>query len=783
MEDKTVFAARFRKKALRVCLLPAGVLALLVFFVRILVGLVPAALLYPEPSPVVLDRSGKPLRFFLARDDRWRFNVSVKELDPGLTQAVLACEDRWFYFHPGVNPFSLVRAFCQNLRSGRVISGGSTLTMQVARMLERRPRTYRSKLIEICRAFELELRYSKREILTFYFNLAPYGGNLQGVAAASWLYFGKAPDRLGPAEIALLVALPQSPETRRPDLHPQTAEQARNRVLARLKERHVISREEYRRAVSTPAPKAREELPLTAPHLAEMLVSKADKNGRVASTIDLNLQLFCEKKLKNHIQKLKQRGIRNGAVVIIENNTRAVRALVGSPDFFDAQSQGQVNAALAPRSPGSTLKPFLYARALDQGLVSPELLLPDVPVAYGEYEPENYDQSYRGMVSMRDALINSLNVPAVNIEARLKREGVWSILREARFKSIGADQSYYGLSLVLGGCGVNLLELTNLYASLAAKGLWTPCRLTEEEPLGEGKSLFSRASAYIITDILTEVRRPDLQNDIITATNLPLIALKTGTSSGRRDAWSIGYDPEWTIGVWVGNATGEGNPDLVGAESAAPLLMEIFDALRSGRKQKWFEPPPEVGFRRVCSLSGMLPSPDCPETKQEMFIYNVSPTKVCSFHQKFEIDAATGYRVCSHCRAGRKYSEKIFIKWPQEVANWMKANNILVEEIPSHLPSCPYQDEGKPPQIIAPQPRDRFMLREGVQAELQQIRLRAAVDNRIKTIYWFMDGKMIYKGPASQTVFYLLSSGEHQAVCMDEEGRKSSVSFAVQRPQ
>jgi len=759
----------------------AAVLALI--FARLLVGPLPASALYPPPSPVVHDRSGKPLRFFLAPDDQWRFYATLKELSPALVQSELAYEDRWFYFHPGVNPFALSRAFVQNLRSGEIISGGSTLTMQVARMLERRPRTYRSKLIEIFRALQLEARYSKKQILAFYFNLAPYGGNIQGVAAASWLYFGKPPDRLGPAEIALLVALPQSPETRRPDLHPKAAKLARDRVLARLHSKGLISSEELRRAIDAPVPSGRKKLPMVAPHLSEMLLAKADENGHVLSTIDLELQAFCEKKLKAHIQKLKGRGIKDAAVVLIENKTGAVRVLVGSPEFFDVPSQGQVNAAVAPRSPGSTLKPFLYGRGLDQGLVSPELLLADVPTNFGDYQPENYDDSFRGMVSMREALISSLNIPAVNLDARLKDQGSWSILREAKFKSISADKNYYGLSLVLGGCGVNLLELTNLYAALAGQGLWKPYRLLENSPKPAGKKLFSRASAYIITDILSEVKRPDLDNELIRSTNLPLIAIKTGTSSGRRDAWSIGFDPDWTIGVWAGNADGQGNPDLVGAASAAPLVFEIFDALKSGPKQKWFERPPEVGFRKVCALSGMIAGPDCPETKEEMFIYNVSPGQVCTFHRKFEINDKTGFRLCSFCRQGRTYTEKVFIKWPQEVANWMKANNILVEEIPPHLPACTHQDQGKAPEIVSPKPGDNFMLREGIDDSLQQIRLRAAVDNRVKTIFWFVDGRMIFKGAASETVFYRPDPGAHQLVCMDEEGRKSSISFSVQRPE
>ena len=767
------------KKFSQLLLLASAVLLLAAVAVRWRIGPIPLDRLRPPPSPVILDRHGQPLRFFLAPDDQWRFQSQLKDISPRLLRAVIACEDRWFYYHPGTNPLSLVRAFAQDLLAGHIVSGGSTLTMQVARMTERRPRTYRAKLAEIARALQLELTFSKKEILAFYFNLAPYGGNLQGVGAASWLYFGKPPSQLGWAEIALLVALPQSPEQRRPDLHPAQAKKARDRVLARFLNLRLITAEEYRRALLNPVPTAWASLPLIAPHLSQMLADRAGPSGRVLSTVDLNLQTLCEEKTRQHIARLKPRGISDAAVVVIENKSRSVRALVGSPDFFDVPGQGQVNAALAVRSPGSTLKPFLYARGLDRGLVSPELLLADVPANYAGYEPKNYDETYRGMVSMKDALIASLNIPAINLEARLGLDGTWSLLRQAEFRSISPDRSRYGLSIILGGCGVSLIELTNLYSTLAQQGLWQRYRLVESEPLAAPQRLFSAEAAFIVTDLLSQVKRPEMDNDLIPATNLPTIAWKTGTSYGRKDGWSIGYDRDWTIGVWVGNASGEGNPELVGAISAAPLLFEIFDALASSKNQKWFERPPEVWVRRVCALSGMIPGPNCPETKEEYFIHAVSPNRVCDFHQLYDIDDRTGYRLCSFCREGRAYASKLFIQWPHEVATWMQANHLRAEAIPPHLPACPHQGQTLAPKIVSPSPDDRFLLRPGIAPRDQQIALRASVDNRIKNIYWFLDGELFSKGPPAQTVFYLPVPGRHQLTCLDEEGNKSTLVFSV----
>jgi penicillin-binding protein 1C len=731
-------------------------------------------------SPVVTDKHGKPLRIFLSPDDKWRFYVHFSEISPVLIDTVTCYEDRFFYSHPGVNPLALARAFWQNLRRGHVVSGGSTITMQIARMSDPKKRTYLNKLKEIITALRLEMKYSKQELLEIYFNLAPYGGNIEGVGAATWLYLGKAPGKLSLAEAALLASIPQSPEKNRPDKFPKMSLEARNKVLQRLLEMGKISKQEFRDASTREVPFQRQPVPCMAPHLSRLLATRHPNQHRIHSTIDSKIQALAREKLRSHIERLRQKGITNGAVVVIENRTRTVRAMVGSYDFFDKSNSGQVNGALAPRSPGSTLKPFLYARALDMGVISPQMLIPDVPMQYGGYSPENYDGKYNGMVTMRQALIRSLNVPPVNLQARLGNDGIFHVLKKVEMSTIKGGREYYGLSIILGGCEITLLELTNLYATLADRGRFRMARIREDEPPEPFIQVFSPAAAYIITDILANLRRPDLPDIWEAAVNIPLIAWKTGTSYGRHDAWSIGYNPQYTVGVWTGNFSGKAVPELVGSQAAGPLLMDIFNALAKETNNTWFTRPPQVGKRMVCALSGMSPGPDCEHLKSELYIRNVSPTKTCNFHRRFDIDDKTGYRLCSHCRVGRDYHSELFVVWPRGVATWMIQNGIPVDEIPRHFPDCTRVSSHKPPVIRSPQAGGLYLIRPGISLEDQKISLLSSVANNIKKVFWFVDGQLLWSGPPTEKVFYLPERGRHSFVCMDEEGRRSKITIRVE---
>ena len=665
----------------------------------------PKTRLHPPPSYIVSDRNGEWLRAFLADDGMWRFShqqsanssqqrkfsVNRKPLvaegfrrfpkvsegyfgvSPLLHQAMLTAEDRWFYYHCGINPVSIVTALYDNIKAGEVVRGGSTITMQLARLMEPKARTIPNKLIEMFRALQLELTYSKSEILNFYFNMLPYGGNIVGTGTASRFYFNKPQHAISLGEAALLAAIPNSPEGLRPDRFPENARHARAKILNRLLASRQISEAQWREALQEPIPTKRHVLPFNAPHLSRMLVKgnrwkmEATTDGRIYTTIDSKVQETALRILREYLnasaiagsQRLPIHGASTGAIVVMDTESRHVLAMVGSHDFFDQPASGQVNGTLAPRSPGSTLKPFVYALAIEQGLITPETLLFDVPVNYAGYEPVNYDGKYNGYVTARQALAASLNVPAVNLSARLKNVTLHSFLKQAGISTL-APKKKYGLSMVLGGCEVNLLELTTLYAGLANMGEFRPYQLTiprNNHQRAENFSpqrLLQAETSFIIAQMLTESQLPSntVKNPeaFESTMNLPKIAWKTGTSYGHRDAWCIGYSPKLTIGVWLGNFDGKGAPMLSGADAATPILFALFTALTGQDTHRWYTTPEQLKTREVCALTGVLPSPHCPTRKSDVYIPGISSVKVCSIHKRIHVDTVTGYSLCSHCR-------------------------------------------------------------------------------------------------------------------------------------
>lgn len=800
---------------------------LLTCFIVVLPGLIllvanwvfplPVEKLHPPSSTVVLDRHGEWLRAFAASDDSWRIpEPSLAEISPKLRTAVLTYEDRWFYHHFGINPFSIAQALVTNIKAGRVVRGGSTITMQVARMMEPKPRTIRNKIIEMFRALQLEARYSKDEILRLYLNTAPYGGNIVGSAAASRIYFNKPQNRLSLGEAALLAAIPNSPSRLRPDLYHANAVRAREKVLRRMVTFGKISEEKLREAVSEPIPTTRYPMPFSASHLTRLLknshfeqtspsstrlhprlsdgkITGAARNRvfHIHSTIDARIQELGERILHESLAPLRQEGISTGAVVVMHTKSREVLALVGSYSFFDQESEGQVDGANARRSPGSTLKPFIYGLAIDRGLITPESLLNDVPIDYSGYKPVNYDGEYRGYVTASEALAHSLNVPAVNLYSRLGNNGIYSFLQNAGISTLPKSKSHYGLSLILGGCELTLLELTTLYAGLANFGEFSEYRLTlDPVENGEGniagskshataKRLLSREACYILTEMLTEVRRPDFPAAFEASTNLPKIAWKTGTSFGHRDAWSIGYTPEFTIGVWVGNFNGTGVSSLVGSEVAGPILFSLFTALTTPATNRWFTRAGRVNTREVCSLSGMLPSSYCRSSKFDYYIPSVSPNTVCTIHKGIYVDERTGTTLCSHCRVGRTYRHAVFEEWPAAIGTWLKRNGFSITEMPSHFSSCTGLVAGHSPIVISPSENSEYHIRPGIPLEDQKISLQASVSNRTKQIFWFLDGQLVFSGDPADKVFLTPVAGKHRLTCVDDEGRSTSQTLII----
>ena len=728
------------------------------------------------------------------------------KIDNYFHQAILTSEDRWFYYHYGINPVSIVTALYDNLKAGEVVRGGSTITMQLARLMEPKARNISNKLIEAFRALQLEQTYSKSEILTFYFNMLPYGGNIVGTAAASRFYFNKPQHALSLGEAALLAAIPNAPERLRPDRFPENARKAREKVLNRLLARGQISKQQWQEALQEPIPKTRYPLPFKAPHLSRMLVKDAapTTDGRIYTTIDMKVQETAVRILREYLRKPSLQGSHSagtGAIVVMDTQSREVLAMVGSHDFFDQRASGQINGTLAPRSPGSALKPFVYALAMEQGLITPETLLFDVPISYAGYEPVNYDGKYNGYVTARQALARSLNVPAVNLNARLKNITLPTFLKQAGISTLAPDRKY-GLSMVLGGCEVNLLELTTLYAGLANMGEFEPYQIVvsgqqsagssqqSESLLAKSRQLKSKnysnkrllraETSFIITEMLTTSQRPAnavKSLEVFESTiNLPKIAWKTGTSYGHRDAWCIGYSPTLTIGVWLGNFDGRGAPMLSGTDTATPILFALFSALTGQDTHRWFIKPEHLKTRQVCALSGAPVSPHCPTHKSDVYIPGISPVATCTIHKRIYIDETTGHSLCSHCQnfSTDNAHPKIFEEWPAEAATWLTENGFAVPVLPEHNPLCTGTIAGNAPIILSPADNTTYYIRTGVPLENQKIRLSASVSNRTQNLFWFLDGELIFKGKAGEEYWLTPVKGQHVLTCVDAEGRSAS---------
>ena len=787
----------------------------------------PKARLHPPVSQIVLDRNGEWLRAFLADDGMWRFshqsqqifnksapsltknshygtNATTDTYSPLLHQAILISEDRWFYYHYGINPISIATAIYDNLKAGEVVRGGSTITMQLARLMEPKARNIPNKFIEMFRAFQLEHAYSKSEILTFYFNMLPYGGNIVGTAAASRFYFNKPQHTLSLGEAALLAAIPNAPERLRPDRFPENARKAREKVLNRLLARRQISEQQWQEAVQEPIPHKRYPLPFKAPHLSRLLIKENRKkfgvrnpshsrttNGRIHTTIDAKVQDTAARLLNEYLvdaaRKPSLRGSHStstGAIIVMDTQNRHILAMVGSHDFFDRKALGQINGTLAPRSPGSALKPFVYALAMEEGLITPETLLFDVPVTYADYTPVNYDGKYNGYVTARQALARSLNVPAVNLNARLKNRTLHAFLKQAGISTLAPAQKY-GLSMVLGGCAVNLLELTTLYAGLANMGEFGPYQLTKlHQPKTENysKRLLRQETSFIITEMLTNsqlptntVKNPEAFERTM---NLPKIAWKTGTSYGHRDAWCIGYSPTFTIGVWLGNFDGKGTPMLSGTDAATPILFALFTALTGQDTHHWFTKPEQLKTRQVCTLSGAPVSPHCPTHKEDVYIPGVSSVTVCAIHKPIYVDESTGYSLCSHCWGNNDGAtgpyKKIFQEWPADAATWLAENGFAVSVLPAHNPLCTGTISGNAPIILSPAEDTTYYIREGVSLENQKIRLTASASSRTQDLFWFLDGELIFQGNAGEQYWLTPTRGKHVLTCVDAEGRSAT---------
>jgi len=733
----------------------------------------------PQYSPIVTAADGSVLHAFLNPTQKWRMKTELREITPALRKAIIAKEDRWFYYHFGINPLAIVKAAGRNVFGEGRTTGASTITMQVARLLEPKERTLGNKLLEMLRAVQLEAHYSKDEILQLYLNLVPYGGNVEGVKSAALLYFQQPPDYLSLAQTVTLAIIPNRPRGLVLGKNNGAVLQERNRWLRRFGELGLFSAKDIEDALLEPLDVQRHAAPTLAPHLARRLVRRFPHEAIVASTLNRSKQAKAEDLTRNYVRRLHEIGISNAAVLVINNRTRTVEAYVGSADFGDSFSQGQVDGIQAVRSPGSTLKPFLYALAMDRGLLTPKLVMPDVPTNFGGYQPENFDKHCNGEVTLERALAYSLNIPAVRVLSEMGVPTFTDKLREAGFQRVSRDAPRLGLSSILGGCGASLEELTNLYVTLASGGKYAPLRWTSD--LGHKAKelpLVSDASAFLVTDILSQLTRPDLPINYQSSTRLPKVAWKTGTSYGRRDAWSIGYNREYTIGVWVGNFSGQGAPALTGADVATPLLFDLFNTIAYNSPNDWFQPPASLDFRLVCAETGLLPGEHCPNQIIDYFLPSTSSTQRCQHQKEVLVSVDGAYAYCRACAPAAGFRRELYPNMLSEVLAYKETQGIPYRRLPPHNPGCQLVRGGteRAPSITSPLANTEYVLNKH---EKQQLLLSCAADNEVRQVYWYVNDRFLRAAAASERVFFQPSAGPLKISCADDHGRNTDIQVTV----
>ena len=760
-------ATRPRRAALLATMAMIAIVALLVLL-RLLPH--PPLASYAPRSTAVYAEGGELLRLTLAADDQYRLWTPLDQVSPDYLAALQWHEDRHFRWHPGVDPLALVRALARSTGGAR--QGGSTITMQLARLVYHlRTRNVPGKLRQVAAAIWLECRYSKREILEAYVNLAPFGRNVQGVGAASLIYFGRPAARVSFAESLALAVIPQSPRLRGPGGPESPAlRAARLRLVQEWAASHPLGAEALLAASRPLQVRGLAQLPQEAPHAVAALLQEHAGEPELHTTLVLAQQRALERALQAWIATVRHLGVANAAALLLDTRTMGVRALVGSADFHDAAIDGQVNGATARRSPGSTLKPFIYALAMDQGLIHSQSMIKDAPTAFGSYSPENFDGHFVGPVSAHDALIASRNVPAIVLSARLAQPTLYQFLQSAGVSRL-ASESHYGLALALGGGEVTMEELAALYGMLAQAGIYRPLHYLAGEPVQPGLRLLSPESSYIVRRILADNPRPDgLPNQ------QPVAAWKTGTSWGFRDAWSAGTIGPYVLVVWVGNFDGSSNNAFVGVQVAAPLFFRIADALRESMPSTadaWLRPPPGVARVPVCAASGDLPNADCPRSLPAWYIPGRSPIRVSSVHRRVPIDLRTGEVACAGTPRAYVRNE-LFESWPSDIQRLYAQAGMPRRRVPASHCAQPLAAAAQPPPaIVSPTADVTYQLHSSPAAEPLPLVATGGAD--VNTLYWFADGAFLgSSGPSVPLGWTPGHSGQFSLSVVDDQGGSAS---------
>ncbi len=760
-------------------------LILLIFFYNCL----PDPLFNDPISTVLISSEGKLLSAKIAKDQQWRFPHNLKI--PGkFEEAIIQYEDKRFYYHPGFDPLALVRSLYLNIKAGKIVSGGSTISMQVIRLARKnKGRTYLEKLIELILALRLEVKYSKEEILALYASYAPFGGNVVGLETASFRYFERPPSNLSWAEACTLAVLPNSPSLIHPGRNRKKLKDKRDKLLKTLFEKKIISNLEYRLSKIEEVPQNPKRLPQMAQHLMNSL-DKSNKNRSVLkTTLKFNIQKNVTKILNNHSKELLIKDIHNGAVIVIDNENLEVIAYVGNTNTGNKVNKGNnVDIVRSPRSTGSILKPFLFASMLEKSEILPDTLVSDIPTQYNGYIPENFDEKYRGVVTAKAALSKSLNIPAVRM---LRKHGIhrfYDFLKNFGITTLHRDADDYGLTLILGGAEGTLYDIAGIYANLIRISenpekyashkfdkKYQKIKVLKNRKHQKGDLSISSGSAYLTMQALLEVVRPGAENYWKKFSSSKKVAWKTGTSYGLRDAWAIGCTKKYTVAVWIGNATGEGKPGLVGVTVAAPVMFDIFNFLP---ESQWIEEPEsDLKTVKVCSKSGKFPTTLC-ETKDVKIPVNSHYSDICTYHKRIHVDKK-GYRVNSNCESVSKITPKTWFVLPPLQAFYYKRKNASYKNLPMERSDCQRFSSIKEMEIVYPPNGTSLFIPIDLDEKISATVFEAVHREKDSIIYWHLDDKYLGTTSFIHKMSYAPKPGTHKLILVDNKGLRIERTFKV----
>ena len=760
--------------------------------------LLPVAHFEEENNTILETRDGVLLSARITSDGQWRF-PPCDSVPYKFRQCIRYFEDEYFPYHPGVNPVSLGKALVRNIRAGKIVSGGSTISMQVVRLSRKgKPRTLTQKGIEMVLALRLELGRSKEEILELYASYAPFGGNVVGIDAASWRYYGRPAYQLSWGEAATLAVLPNAPSLIYPGRNQEDLREKRDRLLYKLEEKGLIGPMDGDLARSEPLPSKPYPLPQLTPHLLDRARKDGMQGMRVLTTIDRDLQERVGKLVERHHQHLEQNEIHNAAVLVIRVPDREVLAYVGNTDSENRANSSYVDIIGAPRSSGSILKPLLFTFMLDEGLLLPDNLVPDIPTQISGYSPLNFDRTFNGAVPASTALVRSLNVPSVRMLQDYGLEKFHSRLQALGFSTIGKGPGHYGLTLILGGAEVSLWDLCRVYTGMAnslnnfqdnqhrydQRVYEAPLYALDPgsgsrelpEPVLKSRGIMNAASIWQCFETLTELERPTQEGAWERFSTTRTVAWKTGTSFGYRDAWAIGVTPGYLVGVWVGNADGEGRPGLTGVNVAAPLMFDVFGLLPASG---WFEvPDEEMTEIEICVHSGFRSGPDCDFTEIRMVPGAGELVMVCPYHRTIHLDRAGQFRVNSSCYETGQMNASSWFVLPPVMEWYYKKRNPRYQVLPPFLPGC--QDGSESPmELIYPLETRQVFIPRGLDGQLSRVVFEAAHREPGTSIYWHLDDRYLGETSMIHQMELLAPEGPHTLVLVDSRGNTLEKYFEV----